>query len=37
MPHGPDVLAAPYRRHDGHHVLQVLTRAGFVARTVDRA
>jgi hypothetical protein len=34
MPEGPDVLVAPYRRHDGHHVLQVLTRAGFVARTV---
>jgi len=34
MPDGPDVSAAPYRRHDGQHVLQVLTRAGFVARTV---
>ncbi|MFM7687812.1 MAG: hypothetical protein ACKPDI_18105 [Actinomycetota bacterium] len=37
MPDGPDVLAAPYRRHDGQHVLQVLTRAGFVARTVGAA
>lgn len=37
MPEGPDVLAAPYRRHDGHHVLQVLTRSGFVARTVGGA
>lgn len=37
MPDGPDVLAAPYRRHDGQQVLQVLTRAGFVARTVGAA
>lgn len=37
MPEGPDVLAAPYRRHDGHHVLQVLTRNGFTSRTVGGA
>ncbi len=34
MPAGPDVLWAPYRRHTGEGVLQVLTPSGFVARTV---
>jgi hypothetical protein len=36
VPHGPGALAAPYRRHDGRSVRQVLTRTGFVAHTVDR-
>ncbi|MFZ4721079.1 MAG: hypothetical protein ACOYMR_16755 [Ilumatobacteraceae bacterium] len=35
MPTGPGVPLAPYRRHDGRGVLQVLTRGGFMARTVD--
>ena len=34
MPAGDDLLWAPYRRHDGQAVLQVLTPAGWVARTV---
>ena len=37
MPVGPSVLAAPYRRGDGQHVLQVLTRGGWLARTVGGA
>ena len=35
MPTGDDLLWAPYRRHDGRGVLQVLTRGGWLARTVD--
>ncbi len=35
MPTGDDVAWAPYRRHDGRGVLQVLTRGGWLARTVD--
>jgi hypothetical protein len=35
MPEGEDLLRAPYRRHDGRGVLQVLTRDGWLARTVD--
>lgn len=34
MPAGGSLLAAPYRRGDGRHVLQVLTRDGWLARTV---
>ena len=37
MPTGPSVLEAPYRRSDRRHVLQVLTRTGWLARTVDLA
>jgi hypothetical protein len=36
MPAGSGVPLAPYRRHDGRSVLQVLTHSGFLARTVDR-
>ena len=32
MPAGEGLLWAPYRRHDGQGVLQVLTPSGFVAR-----
>lgn len=35
MPEGDDLLSAPYRRHDGRGVRQVLTRDGWLARTVD--
>ncbi|MEI8239472.1 MAG: hypothetical protein WCI22_08630 [Actinomycetota bacterium] len=35
MPAGDDLLWAPYRRHDGAVVVQVLTSAGWLARTVD--
>ena len=35
MPSGADLRWAPYRRHDGRGVLQVLTRDGWLARTVD--
>jgi hypothetical protein len=35
MPSGDGVAWAPYRRHDGRGVLQVLTRDGWLARTVD--
>jgi hypothetical protein len=35
MPNGPELPWAPYRRHDGRSVLQVLTRGGWLARTVD--
>jgi len=35
MPVGDHLLWAPYRRHDGAGVLQVLTRDGWLARTVD--
>ena len=35
MPSAPDLPWAPYRRHDGRGVLQVLTRGGWLARTVD--
>jgi hypothetical protein len=35
MPSGDGVLTAPYRRHDRQHVVQVLTRGGWLARTVD--
>lgn len=34
MPAGPDLLWAPYRRHTGEGVLQVLTPTGFLTRTV---
>lgn len=34
LPHGRDVLEAPYRRHDGAVVEQMLSRSGWVARTV---
>jgi len=34
MPAGDDLLWAPYRRHDGLSVMQVLTSGGWVARTV---
>ena len=34
LPAGDDVLWAPYRRHDGIAVLQVLTSAGWLANTV---
>ena len=34
MPVGDELLWAPYRRHDGQHVVQVLTSNGWVARTV---
>ena len=37
MPTGASVLEAPYRRSDRRHVLQVLTRTGWLARTVDLA
>jgi hypothetical protein len=35
MPAGDDVLRAPYRLRDGRAVWQVLTRGGWLARTVD--
>lgn len=35
MPAGDGLLRAPYRRHDGRGVTQVLTRDGWLARTVD--
>jgi hypothetical protein len=35
MPAGDDLLWAPYRRSDGRGVQQVLTRDGWLARTVD--
>jgi hypothetical protein len=35
MPNGDDLPWAPYRRHDGRSVAQVLTRGGWLARTVD--
>ena len=35
VPAGPDVLQAPYRLRDGRGVLQVLTRTGWSAHTVD--
>jgi hypothetical protein len=35
MPAGDDVLRAPYRLRDGRAVWQVLTRSGWLARTVD--
>jgi hypothetical protein len=35
IPTGDDLAWAPYRRHDGRGVLQVLTRGGWLARTVD--
>jgi hypothetical protein len=35
MPSGEGVLQAPYRRHDGRGVLQVLTQGGWLARTVE--
>ncbi len=35
MPSGEHLPWAPYRRGDGSHVLQVLTRDGWLARTVD--
>ena len=35
LPAGDGLLQAPYRRSDGSGVLQVLTSAGWVARTVD--
>lgn len=35
MPAGDHLLWAPYRRHDGRAVVQVLTRDGWLARTVD--
>lgn len=34
MPAGDELLWAPYRRHDGQGVLQVLTPAGFLGRHV---
>ncbi|MDO8361384.1 MAG: hypothetical protein Q7V88_00665 [Actinomycetota bacterium] len=35
MPAGDELPWAPYRRHTGVGVLQVLTRQGFLARTVE--
>ncbi|MGB8858682.1 MAG: hypothetical protein WCC60_05475 [Ilumatobacteraceae bacterium] len=36
MPAGGELQWAPYRRHDGRGVLQVLTPTGFLGRWVDR-